>query len=145
MEIGDLVVVEKTNKSIDAIGVITGDYVYDESQSKYPRSREVKWLVKNIDYNVVPFINGRKQLSRFSLFAFDYIGLGNILEILNKYQKNSIAVSFRVDNLSTFIFCPRRGRILKYRRAENASACKWYPVLPMKPSGRCGAFGAYFQ
>lgn len=88
MEIGDLVVIEKTNKSIDAIGVIAGDYVYDESQSKYPRSREVKWLVKNIDYNVVPFLKGRKQLSRFSLFAFDYIGLGNILEILNKYQKN---------------------------------------------------------
>ena len=90
MEIGDLVVVEKTNKSIDAIGVITGDYVYDESLGKYPRSREVKWLVKNIDYNVVPFLNGRKQLSRFSLFAFDYIGLGNILDILNKYQKNPI-------------------------------------------------------
>lgn len=114
MEIGDLVVVEKTNKSIDAIGVITGDYVYDESQSKYPRSREVKWLVKNIDYNVVPFLNGRKQLSRFSLFAFDYIGLGNILEILNKYQKNPIVEAEKETKPYVFVIDEiNRGNISK--------------------------------
>lgn len=114
MEIGDLVVIEKTNKSIDAIGVITGDYVYDESQSKYPRSREVKWLVKNIDYNVVPFLNGRKQLSRFSLFAFDYIGLGNILEILNKYQKNPIVEAEKETKPYVFVIDEiNRGNISK--------------------------------
>lgn len=114
MEIGDLVVVEKTNKSIDAIGVITGDYVYDESQSKYPRSREVKWLVKNIDYNVVPFLNGRKQLSRFSLFAFDYIGIGNILDILNKYQKNPIAEAEKETKPFVFVIDEiNRGNISK--------------------------------
>ena len=114
MEIGDLVVIEKTNKSIDAIGVITGDYVYDESQSKYPRSREVKWLVKNIDYNVVPFLKGRKQLSRFSLFAFDYIGLGNILEILNKYQKNPIVEAEKETKPYVFVIDEiNRGNISK--------------------------------
>lgn len=114
MEIGDLVVIEKTNKSIDAIGVITGDYVYDNTFGKYPRSREVKWLVKNIDCNVVPFLNGRKQLSRFSLFAFDYIGIGNILDILNKYQKNPIVEAEKETKPYVFVIDEiNRGNIAK--------------------------------
>lgn len=85
MEIGDLVVIEKTNKSIDAIGVIAGEYAYDNSQERYPRKRSVEWLVKDIDQDMIPFLpNGRKQLSRFSLFAFDYIGMEAISQILNE-------------------------------------------------------------
>ena len=33
MEVGDVVVIEKNIKSIDAIGIITGDYVYDETNA----------------------------------------------------------------------------------------------------------------
>ena len=91
MEVGDVVVIEKNNKSIDAIGVITGEYVYDESQGRYPRSRSVEWLVKDIDQDMVPFLpNGRKQLSRFSLFAFDYIGMDVISQILNEYMDDTV-------------------------------------------------------
>ena len=85
MEIGDIVVIEKTNTSIDAIGVITGEYKYDKSLTQYPRSRAIKWLVKDIDQDMIPFLpNGRKQLSRFSLFSFDYIGTETISQILNE-------------------------------------------------------------
>lgn len=87
MEIGDIVVIEKTNKSIDAIGVITGSYQYDKSNEKYPRSRAVEWLVKDIDQDMVQYLpSGRKQLSRFSLFSFDYIGMDAITEILDNNQ-----------------------------------------------------------
>ena len=85
MEIGDLVLIEKSNTSIDAIGVVTGEYTYDESLGRYPRSRSVEWLVKDIDQDMVTFLpNGRKQLSRFSLFSFDYIGMDVISQILNE-------------------------------------------------------------
>ena len=91
MEVGDVVVIEKNNKSIDAIGVITGEYVYDKSQGKYPRSRAVEWLVKDIDQDMLQFLpNGRKQLSRFSVFAFDYIGMGAISQILNEYLNDPV-------------------------------------------------------
>ena len=86
MEVGDLVVIEKSNKSIDAIGVITGEYLYDKSQDRYPRSRAVEWLVKDIDQDILQFLpNGRKMLSRFPVFSFDYIGMDAISKILNKY------------------------------------------------------------
>ena len=95
IEIGDIVVIEKDNKSIDAIGVVTGDYQFNSSYDRYPRSRSVKWLVKNIDQDMVQYLpKGRKQLSRFSLFAFDYIGMDVISQILNE---NTIEPVMEVD------------------------------------------------
>ncbi|AOZ95941.1 restriction system component [Butyrivibrio hungatei] len=91
MEKGDVVVIEKTNKSIDAIGVITGDYEYDESRERHARSRKVEWLVKDIDQDIVGFLpKGRKQLARFSLFAFDYIGMETISKILEAHSQNPV-------------------------------------------------------
>lgn len=95
MEIGDIVVIEKSNSSIDAIGVITGEYSYNQSYGRYPRSRKVEWLVKDIDEDMLPYLpNGRKQLSRFSLFAFDYIGMDVISQILNE---NTIAPILEIE------------------------------------------------
>ena len=91
MEIGDIVVIEKSNTSIDAIGVITGEYQYDSSDSTYPRSRAVEWLVKEIDHDMLQYLPaGRQQLSRFSLFAFDYIGMDVISQILIEYTKEPV-------------------------------------------------------
>ena len=44
------------------------------------------------------------------------------LTMYNFYEL--ISYFLRVDNLSTFIFRPRRRHIPKYRWAENVSACK---------------------
>lgn len=90
MEVGDIVVIEKSNKSIDAIGVITGEYEYDQAQGRYPRKRNVEWLVKDIDQDMAAFLpEGRKQLSRFSLYAFDYIGMDVISRILDEHGKGT--------------------------------------------------------
>ena len=95
VEIGDIVVIEKDNRSIDAIGVVSGDYQYDPADEKYPRSRAVKWLVKEIDQDMLQYLpNGRKQLSRYSLFAFDYIGMDAITQILNE---NTLSPVMEVD------------------------------------------------
>ncbi len=91
MEVGDIVVVEKSNKSIDAIGIVDGDYYYDDHSDDYRRVRRVKWLVKDIDVDMVQYLpKGRKQLARHSLFAFDYVGMEAISKILNEASDNSI-------------------------------------------------------
>ena len=115
MEIGDIVVIEKNNKSIDAIGVITGEYVYDESRGRYPRRRSVEWLVKDIDQDMVPFLpNGRKQLSRFSVFAFDYIGMDTISQILNEYTSEPVVEVHKETKPYVFIIDEiNRGNISK--------------------------------
>ena len=91
MELGDVVVIEKNYKSVDAIGVITGDYVFDKSLGEYPRSRKVKWLVKDIDQDIVPFLSGgRTQLARRSVFAFDHIGMNAISQIINSHLSEPV-------------------------------------------------------
>lgn len=91
MEIGDIVVIEKSNKSIDAIGVITGDYYYDDNVKDYMRTRKVEWLVKDIDVDMIQYLpKGRVLLARQSLFAFDYIGMDAISKILNDTTHDSL-------------------------------------------------------
>jgi 5-methylcytosine-specific restriction protein B len=58
MEPGDIVLVEKDAQSIDAIGVIAGDYEFDKSLVRYPRKRKVDWIAKNIDENMVQYLPG---------------------------------------------------------------------------------------
>ncbi len=115
MEIGDIVVIEKNNRSIDAIGVIAGEYELDDTYARFPRRRKVEWLVKNIDQDMLPFLpNGRKQLSRFSLFAFDYIGMDAISQILNDHSAKPMVEVERETKPYVFIIDEiNRGNISK--------------------------------
>lgn len=48
MQVGDIVMSCYSNRLIDAIGVITSDYKWDDTLPEYKRIRYIKWLVKNI-------------------------------------------------------------------------------------------------
>lgn len=86
MEPGDIVFIEKDSQSVDAIGIIAGDYEYDESLGRYPRRRAVEWVAKNIDLDMVQYLpRSRKQLARFTVYSLDYLGTEMLTEILNKY------------------------------------------------------------
>ena len=86
MEPGDVVFIEKDSQSIDAIGVIAGEYEYDKSLGKYPRKRRVEWIAKNIDEDMVQYLpRGKKQLARFTIYSVDYLGTEILSEILKKY------------------------------------------------------------
>ena len=115
MEIGDIVVIEKSNKSIDAVGAIISEYYYDENASSYARYRKVEWLAKGIDQDMVPYlkVKGRKQMARFSLFSFDYIGMGAISEILEKNSDASLKVEKETKPYVFIIDEINRGNISK--------------------------------
>lgn len=93
VEIGDIIVTEKTNKSIDAIGVVTGDYTRDETRAgNYARTRLVKWLTTDLDQDITEFLpKGRVNMARKSIFPFDYIGIETISKILDM---NDVDYSF---------------------------------------------------
>ncbi len=52
MQIGDIVVSCYSANETDAVGIITGDYYYDEKGGEYPRYRKVKWLIKNVKLDI---------------------------------------------------------------------------------------------
>ena len=84
MKVGDIVMSCYSSKEIDAIGVITGDYRYDESLPAYKRIRPVHWLIKGKRENIVE-TNGGKEMVESTVYRLRSISLGDVEAILEKY------------------------------------------------------------
>lgn len=70
MNIGDVVVVSKGNKIIDAIGIIESDYFYDDTMEQdIYHFRKVKWLAKDINASPELFI--KKAISQQTIYEFN--------------------------------------------------------------------------
>lgn len=81
MEIGDIVVVERSNKTIDGIGIIAGSYEYDGSD-KWPRKRSVKWLMTDQEIDITE-LNGGKNLDRNSVYPLNRVSADGILALVD--------------------------------------------------------------
>lgn len=81
MEVGDVIVIEKSNKSIDGIAVVTGEYEYDDNE-KWPRIRKVKWLMTGTEIDITE-LNGGKNLDRKSVYPLDRISAESILSLID--------------------------------------------------------------
>lgn len=84
MKVGDIVMSCYSSKEIDAIGVITGDYRYDESLPAYKRIRPVHWLIKGKRENIVE-TNGGKEMVESTVYRLNSISLEDVKTILEKY------------------------------------------------------------
>ena len=58
MKVGDIVMSCYSSQTIDAIGVVVGDYEFEDKFPNYKRVRRVNWLVKNINENIVEMNDG---------------------------------------------------------------------------------------
>ena len=84
MKVGDIVMSCYSSKEIDAIGVITGDYRYDESLPAYKRIRPVHWLIKGKRENIVE-TNGGKEMVESTVYRLKSIHVEDVEAILEKY------------------------------------------------------------
>lgn len=84
MTVGDIVMSCFSSKTVDAIGVITGDYEWHPEFKGYNRVRKVNWLVKGINENIVD-INGDKTLTLGTVYRLNSIKVDDVLAILKKY------------------------------------------------------------
>lgn len=84
MKVGDIVMSCYSSKEIDAIGVITDDYRYDESLPAYKRIRPVHWLIKGKRENIVE-TNGGKEMVESTVYHLNSISLEDVEAILEKY------------------------------------------------------------
>lgn len=82
MEEGDLVVVLKDQRSIDAIGVIDGPYEWLQNYDSYPRSRKVNWLAKNINEDIYS-LNHNKVLVQQTVYRLN-VDADEILKLAHK-------------------------------------------------------------
>ena len=115
MQVGDIILSFKTNRSIDAIGVVNDSgYVWLEEEGDYKNSLGVDWLVTNIDEDILD-INGGKTFTRTTVHKVAGIKPADIVKILKKCSNAyaSVSVKKNDDNYVFVIDEINRGNISK--------------------------------
>ena len=88
MSIGDIVMSCYDCNTIDAIGVVTGEYEWHDEYPEYKRLRKVNWIVNGIEENIIKINNGIK-LSSPTLYKLK-INLYDVMDIIKKYSNDVI-------------------------------------------------------
>ena len=105
MKIGDIVMSCYSSQTIDAIGVVVGEYEFEDKFPNYKRVRRVNWLVKDINENIVEMNDG-KTMTLGTVYRLNSITLDNVKSILEKYntspemEENDKAYVMVIDELN---------------------------------------------
>ena len=110
IKIGDIVLSCYSSTTIDAIGVVTGDYEWHEEYEHYKRLRKVNWVVKGIKHDITA-INGGSTLTLASVYKLN-IALADIMEIIAK-EASTTKVEDKKKNYVFVIDEINRGNISK--------------------------------
>ncbi len=87
MKKGDVLLCLKDKTTIQAIGVVTGDYFYDESATKtnsaikFAHCRPVNWFMKGIELNISE-LNQGKRLVQKTVYALDRMNWDDLLKAI---------------------------------------------------------------
>ena len=88
MKIGDIIFSCYSSHTIDAIGVVTGDYEFVDKLDSYKRVRKVNWLVKDINENIVD-LNDGKAMTLSTVYRLNAISLDKVKTLLDKHLSSS--------------------------------------------------------
>lgn len=86
MKVGDIVMSCYSASTIDAIGVVAGDYEYVDTYKEYKRVRKVNWLLKGINENIVSMNEG-KTLTLGTVYRLNAFSLDKVKSLLDKYKR----------------------------------------------------------
>jgi len=110
MKVGDIVLSCFSATTIDAIGVVTGDYEWHEEYGSMMRQRNVKWLVKGIQEDITE-LNGA-NMTLASVYKLN-ISVADVMAIVLKHSPSSTAVKSGTNNYVFIIDEINRGNISK--------------------------------
>ena len=110
MRIGDIVLSCFSSSTIDAIGVITGEYEWHEEYSAYKRLRKVNWIVKGIQENISEINGSNMTLSTVYKMS---VSVSDVLGIIKKYRYNESVGTKNEENYVFIIDEINRGNISK--------------------------------
>ena len=79
MEIGDIVVTRSSISEINSIGIVTGEYEFDDSSQKYPRKRTVDWIYRG-DPLEIRDLNGNVRLDRKAIYPLYRVSIDELLK-----------------------------------------------------------------
>jgi 5-methylcytosine-specific restriction protein B len=111
MQIGDIVFSCYSSRTIDAIGVITGEAEWRDAYPKYKRLRKVKWLVQGINEDIVD-LNGGNQMTLASVYKLS-VSASDAMQLLKKTKPQLFAPTVKIPNRVFIIDEINRGNISK--------------------------------
>ena len=85
MKIGDVVMSCYSSRTIDAIGIVTGDYEWHDEFDAYKRVRRVKWLVKGVNEDIVSMNEG-KAMTLGTVYRLNAMNLEKVKTLLDKHE-----------------------------------------------------------
>lgn len=85
MKVGDIVMSCYSSRTIDAIGIVTGEYEWHDNFEHYKRVRRVKWLVKGINEDIVK-LNDDKTMTLGTVYRLNAITLDKVKSLLDKHE-----------------------------------------------------------
>ena len=112
MRIGDIVLSCYSATTVDAIGVVTGDYEWHNEYQHYKRLRKVNWIAKNIRENIMDLTSGT-TMTLSSVYRLANITLSDVFKIIEKYDVNEVPSAESKDNYVFIIDEINRGNISK--------------------------------
>jgi 5-methylcytosine-specific restriction protein B len=99
MKIGDIVLSCYSSTTIDAIGIVAGDYEWHDEYAEMKRLRKVKWLAKDIREDIVELNNGR-ALVQPTVYQLN-ISAADAMNLAMKYMPKTKQLQSPRDN---FVF-----------------------------------------
>jgi len=111
MQIGDIVLSCYSCKTIDAIGVITGEPEWHDEYPQYKRVRNVKWLVKGINEDIVD-LNGGRTMTLSTVYKLS-VSVSDVLQMLRSLKPDLFTKKVKIPNRVFIIDEINRGNISK--------------------------------
>ncbi len=99
MKKGDIVLSCYSATTIDAIGVVTGDYEWHDEYPNYKRVRNVNWLVKNIRQDITEINNG-VTMTLSTVYKLNV----SVADIMNIVAHNASPLTQVVEKEKNYVF-----------------------------------------
>jgi len=111
MQIGDIVLSCYSSKTIDAIGVVTGEPEWRNEYPNYKRVRNVRWLVKGINEDIVD-LNGGRTMTLSTVYKLS-VSVSDVLQMLRSLKPDLFTEKVKIPNRVFIIDEINRGNISK--------------------------------
>lgn len=108
MKKGDIVLSCYSEETIDAVGIVIGEYEWHDEYNEYKRLRKVKWLAKDLNYNILE-LNDNYPLTLPAIYKLSRITPSDALKIVQINKKQTE----KKDNYVFIIDEINRGNISK--------------------------------
>lgn len=92
IKIGDIVLCLKDQQTIQAIGVVKSDYYYVTDEDDYSHVRDVNWIVKDIELNILE-LNHNTILTQKTVYELYRMSWSKIVEELHKQDIDATGVT----------------------------------------------------